>query len=414
MKNNLLPKTYLGIKNKLKLTFWNRTVLPIFFLLLINFLGCQEAPQIAPPEYYLFNLSVKGDIPTDKKIAATLQAILPDSTKNYSGKIERRGGFSIGFDKHSYELDLVKDVSLGTLPADDDWILNANYIDKTFMRHVFAYDLFRDMHPDNRAARTKYAKLYLNDIYQGLYVLMEKLDKSSLEIDGNSEAAVIFKEPPLFITGKFTPQNPKNYFQQKYPKKKKDDRTSYIAGVQNFIKNSEFKVFDSEISNFFDIKNIIDWHLLLLLTNNNDGILKNFYLYKANDTTALRIAPWDYDHSLGRDGDNELNLINRPLNIKRSILFRRLLMLDWYKKRLKNRWIALNESGLFTIAALQKRIDGYQTNLAPLIAENFEKWPLKSRFYYDENDFLMEVAIIQTYFELRHEQLSTYFDTLIE
>ncbi len=70
-----------------------------------------------------------------------------DDTIIYNGRIERRGGGSMAFPKSSYEIDLEDDIPLGQLPEDDDWILNANYIDKTFMRHTFSYDLFREMDP---------------------------------------------------------------------------------------------------------------------------------------------------------------------------------------------------------------------------------------------------------------------------
>ena len=101
--------------------------------------------------------------------------------------------------------------------------------------------------------------------------------------------------------------------------------TDYIEGIRDFILNSSNEVFSESVSTIFDIDNIIDWHLLLILSNNGDGILKNFYLYKIDSNTPLRIAPWDYDHSFGRDCDNELNLISRPLDIERSNLFQQVI-----------------------------------------------------------------------------------------
>ena len=382
-------------------------ILPILFFI-CWFCACQEQTTKPAKDIWAFNLIFQDSIQIDDKVRMRLLSTSRDSTQLYSGKIERRGSSSIGFDKHSYEIDLSKDVPLGKLPTDDDWILNANYIDKTFMRHVFAYDLFRDMHPNNVAPKTTYVELSLNHQYQGLYVLMEKLDKSTLGIEDQDEVAVIFKEPPLFRLGEYTPQNPKNYYQQTFPKKKKDDRTAFIAGVQNFITNSESSIFSNEIKAIFDMQSVIDWHLLLLLTNNNDGILKNFYLYKINGTTAIRFAPWDYDHSLGRDGDNKLNMI-RPLKIERSTLLQRLLTLDWYKAALKKRWTELNQQGIFSLATLQQRINHYEAILKPMVEKNFEKWPVNSRHYYDDNDFATEVTIIRQYLDLRHAQLQEYF-----
>ena len=178
-----------------------------------------DVDKIDEIEYCQFNIYVDQKIPVDYKIDMILEEIMNDTLIIYNGRIERRGGGSIVYPKFSFEIDLEEDVPLGNLPTDDDWILNANYIDKTFMRHTLSYDLFRDMHSNNESSKYKYAELNLNDSYNGLYVLMEKLDKSSLGINKQDSNAVIFKEPPLFRfdIDSFIPQYPNNFYQQIYP-----------------------------------------------------------------------------------------------------------------------------------------------------------------------------------------------------
>lgn len=162
----------------------------------------------------------------------------------------------------------------------------------------------------------------------------------------------------------------------------------------------------------FDIDNIIDWHLLLLISNNSDGLLKNFYLYKVDNKTPFRIAPWDYDHSFGRDGDNQLNLDERPLNIERSILFKRLLKRDWYKTKLKERWIDLNNLNLLSAGGLKQRVLSKQKMIKEQADRNFTKWSLDTSWYFDANDFDQEVYIMLAFIDLRHRRLSEYFDNL--
>ncbi|MCD4683216.1 MAG: CotH kinase family protein, partial [Bacteroidales bacterium] len=349
----------------------------------------------------------------DYKIDMILEEINSDTLIIYNGKIERRGGGSIVYPKFSFEIDLEEDVPLGNLPTDDDWILNANYIDKTFMRHTLSYDLFRDMHSNNESSKYKYAEVNLNDSYNGLYVLMEKLDKSSLGINKQDTNAVIFKEPPLFRfdIDSFIPQSPNNFYQQIYPDIDDRDMTAFIEDVRELIMSSSNSTFSETITDIFDIDNIIDWHLLLLLSNNGDGILKNFYLYKIDSSTPLRIAPWDYDHSFGRDGDNELNLI-RPLDLERSNLISRLLEIDWYKTALKERWNELNNQNLFTPGGLKSRIDNFRTILDGLVEKNFEKWPVNGYWYYDDNNYDEEIEIMEIYIDMRHDQLDEYFGTI--
>lgn len=387
----------------------------LLFLLGTAYCGaCTQHTPLEPEslaEFYSCNIKVDQAIPNSPKVDMVLEILSGDSTLAYPGRIETRGGFSISFPKQSFEIDLETDVPLAGLAADDDWILNANYIDKTFIRHVIAYDLFRAMNAKNVAPETKYIELSLNGNYNGLYVLMEKLDRSSLAIDKTDPTAVIYKEPPLFHEDLITPQNADNYYQQTYPKKKKQDKTRFIADIRDFILHSDSTSFEEKIGTLFDLDNIIDWHLLLLLTNNSDGILKNFYLYKVNAATALRVAPWDYDHSWGRDGDNELNLI-KPLDLNRSTLFRRLLKISSYQLALKERWNELQSLGLFTPAGLKHRIQTYRQTLDEVVGRNFEKWPVDNPIYYDKNDFAAEMDILEHYIDLRHPQLLQYFENL--
>ncbi len=76
------------------------------------------------------------------------------------------------------------------LPKETDWVLNAPFIDRSFLRNVLAYDLFRCM--GRYASRTRYCELFLNGEYKGVYILMEKIkrDKNRVNISKADSAAV--------------------------------------------------------------------------------------------------------------------------------------------------------------------------------------------------------------------------------
>lgn len=402
--SNFAITTVLNCNKTMKITF--------FLTIILSFLtfGCQKSST--PSSFYPthFNIKVPKQIPNDHKIDMFWQEISKDSTLSYQGRIERRGGMSIGYPKHSYEIDLYQDMPLAGLPKDDDWILNANFIDKTFMRHALAYDLFRAMNRNNVAAFYQYVELSLNGKYNGLYVLMEKLDKSTLGINKKDTSAVIFKEPPIFRIKKgFKPQKKGNYHQQTFPKIKHRDKSAFIEDVQDFIINSSDEVFKKQFPTIFDIENIVDWNLLLLLTNNSDGILKNFYLYKKDAKTPLRVAPWDYDHSFGRDGDNELNMI-KPLDLNRSNLFQRLLKMNWYQTRLKARWRELNALDILSTNGLKARIARQKNRIDTLVTKNFQRWPVGGKPYYDDNNFEAEIQVMCDFLAMRAEQLEMFFE----
>lgn len=82
-----------------------------------------------------------------------IRNILTDSYNAYNGKIgiEIRRHSSQMFEKKQYGIEtrgsFVNDikVSLLGLPVESDWVLNASYIDKTFLRNVVTYKLSKKM-----------------------------------------------------------------------------------------------------------------------------------------------------------------------------------------------------------------------------------------------------------------------------
>ncbi|OAV43548.1 CotH kinase family protein [Lewinella sp. 4G2] len=391
----------------------------LLITLAICLLGCTPTPDAASPIPALavttLSLTVPDSIPKGDKVAGTLE-IAEGAEANLTTvpiRIERRGGYSIRFSKYSYELDLPEDLPLAGLPADDDWILNANYIDKTFLRHVLSFQLFRQMNPNNRAASTAFVELQRNGDYAGLYVLMEKLDRSTLNVKKGDPGAFIFKEPQIFRESYdgIVAENPDNFHQQTYPKRSKADRSPALEDLRQLILEADSATFNKDIHQAIDVDNFIDWHLLLLLTNNQDGILKNFYLYRQRTGQPIRVAPWDYDHSFGRDGDNEANMNERPAQLERSILFRRLLQQEWYRKALHERWEELH-SNLFSPANLIAEIDALAQQLQPYAERNFSRWPTTAEAYYDDNDFMTEINWMKQFITLRNTYLESYFAAL--
>jgi hypothetical protein len=129
----------------------------------------------------------KTAIPDEPKILSKLEIInnkngvnhLLDSSLSYPIKIERRGNTSQTFAKKSYSLSICDDslskiaVPLLDLPASKNWVLYGPYADKSLIRNALTYALYNDM--GNYAPRTQFVELIINNNYQGLYVLTERI-----------------------------------------------------------------------------------------------------------------------------------------------------------------------------------------------------------------------------------------------
>lgn len=384
----------------------------IFLLFAISiFSSCADKPL---PEITIIKQEEPG---WDTKVKCIIRYSDVEGVHDFPAKIKYRGGMSSQYFKHSFTIELSQKYPLAGLAADDDWVLNANYIDKTFMRHKISYDLFREMSPDNIASQSAYVTLNIDTAYNGLYVLMEKINAGMLGLDKTDSMAMLFKDPPIFHEGKdFQAEDSLNCYEQKFPKIKSSDKTAYLEEFKSLLFESDDRTFAKDIEKWIDIDNIIDWHIMLLFSNNEDGIMKNFYLYKKDSETPFRIALWDYDHSYGRDGDNELNMGEKPLNWQRSILLKRLVNIKetGYSARLKKRWFELRRKNILSVENFRKHIEANNRIIHEAVIRNFERWPVNGDWYFDANGYNQEVDLMVEFLEQHIPKLDAYMEHIAE
>ena len=383
------------------------------FLILVLFLGLIFSVGSDSPELLEINIikdSPPGWIAKEECGVVFIQGF---DTSFAVATIKCRGGMSSKYSKHSYALELDSVRSLNGMSEEDDWILNASYIDKTFMRHKLSYDIFRGMSEANKSAKSEYVTLKLNSEYKGLYILMKELTASSVGLNKNDSSAQFYKDPPIFRRKLDADQRDTvNVLNQKFPKWNIETTKNDLWDLREFILTSSDQEFVSRYDEYIDLSNIIDWHLLLMLSNGGDGVLKNFYIYKLDQNTPFRIAIWDCDHSFGRDGDNELNMLNTTPNYEQNILLKKLLSSKElkYKELLKKRWRELRKRGVFSEEKIASLMKNMGTSMQDEIKANSEKWPLDSKWYYDQNSYENEVELMKKFIRLNLDTLDRYFD----
>ena len=110
--------------------------------------ACKEkkAATVAEPlQLPVIHIVTKNEISWDKRIPCVMSVVTNHDSVSWGGKVKFRGGMSSKYYKHSYSVKLSGAQSLCGMPENRSWILNASYIDKTFMRHKLCYDLFNMM-----------------------------------------------------------------------------------------------------------------------------------------------------------------------------------------------------------------------------------------------------------------------------
>ena len=282
-------------------------------------------------------------ISNDIKISADMGIIyngignrnyLTDVFNEYNGKIgiEYRGNFSLSLPQKPYSIELTDalvnsiDSSILGMPAENDWLLIANYNDKSFARNVIPFELFDSL--GHYAVRSKHVDVVLDGEYQGIYLLAEKIKRDSNRVD-------ISKLEPIETIGQdvtggyifkvdywdnsnswqsnFSPIGYPGldiHFVYYYPKPQ-DIVLEQKTYLQNFINDFETALyspdFDDPINGYrkyISTTSFVDYFIVNEVARNADGFKKSRFFYKDKDAAdgtlkKLKAGPvWDFDWAL--------------------------------------------------------------------------------------------------------------------
>jgi subtilisin-like proprotein convertase family protein len=284
------------------------------------------------------------EIPDDVKITATMGVVYngpgnlnypaPPYT-DYDGPIgiEVRGNTSNSLSpKKSWNVELRDgmgedfDAALLGMPAESDWILLANYFDKSLMNNTLTYHLARAM--GNYAPRTRDVEVVLNGEYMGVYALVEKIKRNANRVDiaklqpteisgddltggyilrvdwfnGNANGFVSQYPPVVNTAGQVT------YFEYRYPKaenivpEQKAYIQAYVDSFETALHGPDFMDTLIGYRAYMDIPSFVDMFLINELSRNVDGYRLSSYLYKDKDSNGGKLhdgPAWDYDIAWG-------------------------------------------------------------------------------------------------------------------
>lgn len=348
--------------------------------------------------------------------------------------IELRGGAAQTFPKKAYGLELWKD-SLGTdkinesllgMREDDDWILDAMFIDKGRMRNRVSTDIwldFQELHYKNEEPDAKsgthgrFVEVLLNNEYWGVYAFTERMDRKLLqltEVDSGNDFGLLYKS----VNWENGTIRFENYFdfdplsdywegwEQKYPDPSNDGIFwDSLAGFTQFVIESSDVEFQNQIPQQLNIDNAVDYYIFLNLIRADDNVGKNIYFSKYNQADKFFIVPWDLDGTFGRFWDGSTTTTEVILSYN---LFDRLIITNAgdFKNKLKQRW-SDSRNNIFTKDVLMSYFENYATVFEAngTFERERVKWSVANTL--DE-----EMDLASNWISGRLEKLDAYFDLL--
>lgn len=351
-----------------------------------------------------------------------------------------RGASSSNYPKRSYAIKLRDengnsvDRKLLGYRSDNNWILDAMYIDLACMRNRVATDLWnafecKPYYADREkkvrtGTRGKFVEVILNGQWWGLYCMTEKMDRKQLKLKkfvpaaqsttGENEVhGVLYKSNQwtyeVFMGHESNDDNDNK--QVIYPHKKVSDYKN-ILGQETWCEY-EFKYPDYEdeavewrplhdaanmvatsfILNIDSVKSRFDYPMLrdyylfidLLLATDNHG--KNLFWYaydiQGPEGDKLSLAPWDLDGTFGQDWDGVItNTKDVTLDFDTYIknyehgqfaIFDLIKSRSEWQQDLKDRYAELRIKGVISGDSIANRFANYASLFEASLADQREQ-----------------------------------------
>ncbi|RRB07465.1 CotH kinase family protein [Larkinella rosea] len=370
----------------------------------------------------------------DNRTKGTVSVANPaGSVFSSSMGIRVRGNTSRLNPKKSYNMELWKDgsgneefeTSLLGMRQDSKWLLLAMYSEPMRVNNVASWAIWLKMHqlyymgqePEALPGiRTRYCDVFINNSYNGVYIMTEDLDRKQLKLkktkDNGDMRGELYKSgaktDAAFFTSVFNKNNLPPYdntsatwcgYEMDYPKL---PYWNSLYALATFINKSPDADFKNEIKTKFRLDNVIDCFLFLNsigATDDNFGNNQFIGRYKENEPYIL--LPWDFDVSFGNVNGVMTNVAE---NVRMNGFYYRLLTLnpDGFKSRMRKRWFALRQGELAT-ANFKKNLTDNITLLTNEGAYKREelRWPSTMRLA-DQNP-------VMTWIDNRMAFLDQYF-----
>ncbi|MHA8088970.1 CotH kinase family protein [Aquirufa antheringensis] len=310
-----------------------------------------------------------------------------------------------------------KRLSLVQMPEESDWVLNASYNDRSFMRDFIAQSLAGRI--GLLHSKAKFVELIINDEYRGVYVLMEKVKQGKnrvpisdlyptenagddvtggylLKID-KSSGSPSSSWKSNYTSGITATQ--KCEFQIEYPQYGIITQQQLIY-IRDYINNWENKLMTEDMNDpkasfrdYMDVSSFVNYFILNEVTRNVDGYRLSTYLYKDKESLGgkIKMGPaWDFNIALGNadylEGWKTDGFVYKAMendggkNDYWQVPFwwNKLIQDASFRKALATRWKTVRSSFLNT-NTLFATIDSAQIALKDPLIRNFQKYPLMGK-----------------------------------
>jgi hypothetical protein len=339
-------------------------------------------------------------------------------------RIRGRGNSTWWHPKKPYRLKFRESISFFGLPAAENWVLLAEFLDPTFLTTATAFHLGRNIFELPFTCSYQLVKLYFNGRYDGVYCFTEhrQADPQGIGAPGRPkidtengwfvEIDVYWDKSPKFITD--------NYHLPIMIKS--PDAESYATyddnPVYDFVKNDWNNLCSLMASQFFpengyrdliDMNTFVDYIMINEIVYNGElGWPKSTFAYKNTDRKICMAPLWDFDWAFGYTGEGHHYFTNSTNWSGKHVFFNRFFDDPVFVTKYKERW---NEK-YPKIADVSNFIIEMSTKIETAVNEDTKRWKNNDGYSSDyPTDYCEEISKMATWWNNRVAWLNSEIKT---
>jgi hypothetical protein len=357
-----------------------------------------ENPAFVPPTTNLpvMTIDTTGQAPVDSEddyVDATLTISDPtNASNNYTGTmgIKGHGNSTWNMPKKPFRLNLDNKAPLLGMTSDSNWIMLANYDDKTMLRNDVSLKM-SEMMGMAWTPSSAFVELYLNGVYNGTYQLTEKVEVSKARLNIGSIDDT--DNSGTDLTGGYIGEIDKYYGETFMmtslvglpigiadPDPPTTEQSTYFSTNFELAEVSMYETgFADPQSGWrasWDEDSVVNYFLVEELAGNQDANdWSSDYFYKPrSDPKFYRGPVWDMDITLGNDDYGAIQSPNVPWTRTQAAWYRQLFKDPAFQADVAARWAVVRPQML----TLPAYIDSRAAALTLASQNNNGRWPTMS------------------------------------
>jgi hypothetical protein len=322
------------------------------------------------------------------------------------------------YPKHPYRLRFDKNTSILGMPAAKNYVLLAEFADRSFMRNVVVQKMVSLFNENIYDLETRYVELYINNEYRGLYVLTEQVEihKNKLFIEAL---------PGVINTGYFLELDKRLYDQtidpghfwfvaRGYPYEIKDPdpedpfyvdaQAAYLADYLSVLDQTLMD--HSNYEDYMDVDAWVDYFIIQEFIKNVDIGFSSVFLYKEKDGVIKPGPLWDFDFALGNADYIDYGPENWYGMLEyKNRMFKLMMAIPEIRVKFRDRYMDFHFD---VLPEIEMMIEVISESISTKADANFTKWPILNEYWWptppevlQENSFVGQINYLQSFIELR-------------